>query len=280
MTRTQFYYKNHRGVTELRTIEPISLQYVASPHLEYGYAPGWFLHGLDFTERDGVAREGQARSFSLDHIQMEGFAYGTKGGAAAFQVLLDGIVPKKPKAIVQLNSETGGEPVNSHGGLAQSVRWELFVAGELIWVESARFAWKTDFADRNANTLLAAAPPQIKDLYMKLSAALDAPDEVNEHATDALAYAMTNFREPDEFGEGARVGKPFSMEAIARKAGVDLGGNPLPVDAVQPIPPGAYWSPNQTYSGWVGIFVDHMGRNKDERFREMWLARKDEFPLI
>lgn len=93
MTRTQFYYKNHRGVTELRSIEPISLQYVASPHLEYGYAPGWFLHGLDFTERDGVARKGEPRSFALTNIQMEGFKHGTKGGAAAFRLML---VPVEP----------------------------------------------------------------------------------------------------------------------------------------------------------------------------------------
>lgn len=266
MTRTQFYYKNHRGVTELRSIEPISLQYVASPHLEYGYAPGWFLHGLDFTERDGVARTGEGRSFSLDHIQMEGFKYGTKGGAAAFHLMLQpGFAPVE-RAIpeVVLNSETGNEPVNSHGGLAQAVYWTLHVNGELIESESARFPWSTDPAKRELNTRIDKAPTEIKMLFNNLSKAFGTPNPPvedykytsDENASDSLAYLIEagnhafersgiaeNFREPGEFGDGAtvaveqdinrgarRTDHRFDPKVTAAKAGVDLGGNPLPVD--------------------------------------------------
>ncbi len=81
MAKTEFYYKNHRGVTELRTVDVISLEYVATPHLEYGYGPGWFLRCKDFSRgRDGS----EQRSFALNNIQMEGFKYDTKGGVQAF----------------------------------------------------------------------------------------------------------------------------------------------------------------------------------------------------
>lgn len=73
MRRIQFWYKNHDNKTELRTIELLSLDYVPMPHPEYGYGPGWFLHGKDYTVRDGIERQGEPRSFALDRIQMKGY---------------------------------------------------------------------------------------------------------------------------------------------------------------------------------------------------------------
>jgi hypothetical protein len=73
MRRIQFNYRNHRGKVELRTIELLALHYESQPNPEYGYAPGWFLYGNDYTVRDGVEREGIPRSFALTHIQMDGF---------------------------------------------------------------------------------------------------------------------------------------------------------------------------------------------------------------
>lgn len=91
--RTQFYYKNHRGEVELRTVEVISLDYVAVPNLTYGYGPGWFLHCRDYTLRDGKPRTGEARSFALDHIWMREFKQGTLGVAPAFRLILAETAP-------------------------------------------------------------------------------------------------------------------------------------------------------------------------------------------
>lgn len=178
MTLTQFFYKNHRGAIELRTIEPISLDYVASPNAQYGYGPGWFLHGKDYTERDGVPRNGERRSFALDHIQLDGtFKHGTKAGAPAFRLVLGGIMSiEKPPVEIVLNSETGGDPVNSHGGLAQAVYWKLLVNGDLIESESARFRWDTDPAKRELNTRIDKAPTTIKTLFDRLCAAVGTPN--------------------------------------------------------------------------------------------------------
>lgn len=91
MRRIQFYYKNHRGVTELRTIELLSLDYVPMPHAEYGYGPGWFLHGKDYTVRDGIERQGEPRSFALDHIQMKDYYAPPQGQiGTAFRLDLKG----------------------------------------------------------------------------------------------------------------------------------------------------------------------------------------------
>lgn len=87
---TEFYYKNHRGEVELRTVEPICLDYIPTPHLEYGYGPGWFLHAKDYTVRNGEGRNGEPRSFALANIQMTTFDTnaGTKLGHTAFRILL------------------------------------------------------------------------------------------------------------------------------------------------------------------------------------------------
>jgi len=89
--RINFHYKNHRGVTELRTIELLSLDYVPMPHIEYGYGPGWFLHGKDYTVRDGIERQGEPRSFALDHIQMKEYYAPPQGQiGSAFRLDLSG----------------------------------------------------------------------------------------------------------------------------------------------------------------------------------------------
>jgi hypothetical protein len=73
MRRIQFNYRNHKGHIELRTIELLSLDYEGRPNPQYGYGPGFFLKGRDFTVRDGVERDGIVRSFALTNIQMDGF---------------------------------------------------------------------------------------------------------------------------------------------------------------------------------------------------------------
>lgn len=156
MTRVRFSYKNHRNEIADRTIEVTSLDYCPVPNNHYGYGPGWFLTGYDFTgERKGE----QVRSFALCNIQMP-------------EELFKHMTNNRPFRIDLTSDE--------------------------------------------------------------VKAAIREAQERNEHAADAMAYmaqGFENHREPGEFGEGATVAKPFSMEAIARKAGVDLGGNPLPVDA-------------------------------------------------
>lgn len=74
-------------MVEERTVEPISLDYVASPHLDYGYAPGWFLHCRDFSR----GRQGVLRSFALAHIQMDTFDFNGAGklGHSAFRLVLE-----------------------------------------------------------------------------------------------------------------------------------------------------------------------------------------------
>lgn len=83
MGKIQFTYRNHRNEVAVRTVEVVSLDYVAEPHLEFGYGPGFFLHCRDYTD----GREGLARSFALHNIQMEGFAIG-KGVAPAWRLML------------------------------------------------------------------------------------------------------------------------------------------------------------------------------------------------
>ena len=58
-----FTYKNHRGEVEVRSVEPIALEYIPAPPLEY--EPGWFLRCKDFSR----GREGDIRSFALKNIQ-------------------------------------------------------------------------------------------------------------------------------------------------------------------------------------------------------------------
>ncbi len=60
-TIVTFEYRNHRGVTETRTVEVESLEFVFRPNEEYGYNPGWFLNGIC---QDRKAR----RSFALTNI--------------------------------------------------------------------------------------------------------------------------------------------------------------------------------------------------------------------
>lgn len=72
MTRLTFTYKNHRNEIAPRTIEVTSLDYVPLPNNDYGYGPGWFLTGYDFTgERQGQ----EVRSFALCNIQMPEAAF-------------------------------------------------------------------------------------------------------------------------------------------------------------------------------------------------------------
>lgn len=81
-----FVYKNHRGEVEERTVVPIALEFIPSPHLEYGYSPGWFLKCRDYSR----GRKGDIRSFSLSHIQMTGFNTEAAGqlGQTAFSLPL------------------------------------------------------------------------------------------------------------------------------------------------------------------------------------------------
>jgi hypothetical protein len=91
VTRIQFHYKNHRGQVELRIIELLSLDYVPMPHHEYGYGPGWFLHGKDYTVRDGVERMGEPRSFALSNIQMTDYYAPPQGQiGTAFRIPMKG----------------------------------------------------------------------------------------------------------------------------------------------------------------------------------------------
>lgn len=91
MRRIQFWYKNHHNKTELRTIEVLSLDFVPMPHPDYGYGPGWFLHGKDFTVRDGIERQGEPRSFALSNIVMRDYYAPPQGTiGSAFRLDLKG----------------------------------------------------------------------------------------------------------------------------------------------------------------------------------------------
>lgn len=66
-----FTYKNHRSEVEERTIVPTSLDYNTRPNPEYGYGPGWFLTGKDYSR----GRDGVIRSFALSNIQLPNDAF-------------------------------------------------------------------------------------------------------------------------------------------------------------------------------------------------------------
>lgn len=59
MITISFYYKNHRGSIEERTIDVESLDWLSAP--DYDYQPGWFITGRCH-DRDAI------RSFALTHI--------------------------------------------------------------------------------------------------------------------------------------------------------------------------------------------------------------------
>lgn len=64
--RTTFVYRNHRGEVAERTVEIVSLDYIARPRNDYRHSPGWFLTCRDFTGN----RQGDIRTFELNSIQM------------------------------------------------------------------------------------------------------------------------------------------------------------------------------------------------------------------
>lgn len=281
MTRTQFFYKNHRGVTELRIIEPISLDYVASPHDIYGYGPGWFLHGKDFTERDGVARTGEGRSFALTNIQMEGFKYGTKGGAAAFRMIL------QPGFAPMATGFSPSEKAQILAGIGAMQTGE-----EIIRVTVAKAG-----VDLGGNPLPVDEPTggeaQLNVLTGRLFNASKGPlypggnDCLSGESFGHVRFPHRMLIHTSEVVEDRGLTRQGNHLFKTKSGSLYLVMSWLPghepkkseVDAVQPIPSDTYWSPNLRYSDWVGGFIDHMGRNKGERFREMWLTRKDEFPV-
>lgn len=59
MITVSFAYNNHRGVTEARTVDVYSLDFLIKPG--FGYQPGWFLHGFCHDRK-------AMRSFALSHI--------------------------------------------------------------------------------------------------------------------------------------------------------------------------------------------------------------------
>lgn len=61
MQTISFFYKNHRGVVEERTIDVDSIEWLANP--AHGYQPSWFISGRC---HDHDAR----RSFALASIQL------------------------------------------------------------------------------------------------------------------------------------------------------------------------------------------------------------------
>lgn len=165
--------------------------------------------------------------------------------------LLAPFVDKPPVNIV-LNSETGGDPVNSHGGLAQAVYWELLVNDELIQSESARHRWSTDPKQRELNTRIDKAPPDIKMLFDRLCEAVGTPNPPVE------AYRYENVRQPGEFGEGATV-RSYEDQGTAHDphAGAHevQGRQAAPVDEKCPVckatkRPGVRCCPFAPPSGW------------------------------
>lgn len=63
--RVQFKYYNHKGEIEERDVDIVTLAYDPSFHPEWGYQPGWFINGFDYSRgRDGT----QYRSFSLERV--------------------------------------------------------------------------------------------------------------------------------------------------------------------------------------------------------------------
>lgn len=68
----KFEYRNHRGVTELRTVTPDRIVYDADPERQYGYAPGWFLVGYCHD------RKGE-RKFAFTHMGAPGITIPISG---------------------------------------------------------------------------------------------------------------------------------------------------------------------------------------------------------
>jgi len=63
--RIKFRYKNHKGHTEERDVDVVSLHFDFTSHPEYGYQPGWCIAGWDYSRgRDGR----DYRSFHLHNI--------------------------------------------------------------------------------------------------------------------------------------------------------------------------------------------------------------------
>lgn len=63
--RIQFKYKNHEGKIEDRDVDIVKLGFDMMNHTDYGYQPGWFMAGHDFSR----GRNGKVyRSFYFSHI--------------------------------------------------------------------------------------------------------------------------------------------------------------------------------------------------------------------
>lgn len=63
--RIQFEYKNHRGQIEVRDVDVITLAFDFISHPNFGYQPGWFIGGWDYSR----GRTGNVyRSFMLNNV--------------------------------------------------------------------------------------------------------------------------------------------------------------------------------------------------------------------
>jgi len=60
MNPIQFNYLNHRGEKALRTVTPLSVEYIAAPG--FNYQPGWFLNGFCHDRQ-------QTRTFAFTNIE-------------------------------------------------------------------------------------------------------------------------------------------------------------------------------------------------------------------
>lgn len=80
----------------------------------------------------------------------------------------------KPKATVKLRSEQSPEPVPSHGGSAVLTSWVLSIEDVVLGQEYCRHKW---CADREKYTRIDYAPRNLVDLFNRLCAAFDAPED-------------------------------------------------------------------------------------------------------
>lgn len=63
--RVKFNYKNHEGKIEERDVDVAQLGFDFKNHSDYGYQPGWYVGGLDYSRgRDGSLY----RNFYLTNI--------------------------------------------------------------------------------------------------------------------------------------------------------------------------------------------------------------------